>query len=97
MVLDWVLNPRPPALEASSLPLSYRGSGTMLLISIFFNLDFMLQLVGAVMIGTGVWAFIEKNKYYYQDIEVSYHNTYIVMSCGRGRNGCLYYHKERKK
>ena len=27
-VLDWGLNPGPPALEASTLPLGYRGSGT---------------------------------------------------------------------
>ena len=26
-VLDWGLNPRPPALEASILPLGYRGGG----------------------------------------------------------------------
>ena len=26
-VLDWGLNPRPPALDASSLPLGYRGGG----------------------------------------------------------------------
>ena len=26
-VLDWGLNPRPPALEASTLPLGYRGGG----------------------------------------------------------------------
>ena len=28
-VLDWGLNPGPPALEASTLPLGYRGGGTM--------------------------------------------------------------------
>ena len=27
-VLDWGLNPGPPALEASTLPLGYRGGGT---------------------------------------------------------------------
>ena len=27
MVLDWGLNPGPPALEASTLPLGYRGGG----------------------------------------------------------------------
>ena len=26
-VLDWGLNPGPPALEASTLPLGYRGGG----------------------------------------------------------------------
>ena len=26
-VLDWGLNPRPPALEASTIPLGYRGGG----------------------------------------------------------------------
>ena len=26
-VLDWGLNPVPPALEASTLPLGYRGGG----------------------------------------------------------------------
>ena len=26
-VLDWGLNPGPPALDASTLPLGYRGSG----------------------------------------------------------------------
>ena len=26
-VLDWRLNPGPPALEASTLPLGYRGGG----------------------------------------------------------------------
>lgn len=30
----------------------------------------MLQLCGGMMIGIGVWAYIEKNKYYYQDIQV---------------------------
>ena len=27
-VLDWGLNPGPPALEASTLPLGYRGGGS---------------------------------------------------------------------
>ena len=27
-VLDWGLNPGPPALEASTIPLGYRGGGT---------------------------------------------------------------------
>ena len=27
VVLDWGLNPGPPALEASTLPLGYRGGG----------------------------------------------------------------------
>ena len=31
MVLDWGLNPGPPALEASTLPLGYRGGGSMIL------------------------------------------------------------------
>ena len=26
-LLDWGLNPGPPALDASSLPLGYRGGG----------------------------------------------------------------------
>ena len=26
-VLDWGLNPGPPALEASTIPLGYRGGG----------------------------------------------------------------------
>ena len=26
-VLDWILNPGPPALEASTLPLGYREGG----------------------------------------------------------------------
>ena len=29
-VLDWGLNPRPPALEASTLPLGYREDGGIL-------------------------------------------------------------------
>ena len=38
MVLDWGLNPGPPALEASTIPLGYRGGGevqlkTVLLVS----------------------------------------------------------------
>jgi len=28
-VLDWGLNPGPPALEASTLPLGYRGGGIL--------------------------------------------------------------------
>ena len=28
-VLDWVLNPGPPALEASTIPLDYQGGGAM--------------------------------------------------------------------
>ena len=28
MVLDWGLNRGPPALEASTIPLGYRGGGT---------------------------------------------------------------------
>ena len=31
-VLDWGLNPGPPALEASTLPLGYRGGGSFELI-----------------------------------------------------------------
>ena len=27
--LDWRLNPGPPALEASTIPLGYRGGGDM--------------------------------------------------------------------
>ena len=30
MVLDWGLNPGPPALEASTIPLGYRGGGVSL-------------------------------------------------------------------
>ena len=29
MVLDWGLNPGPPALEASTLPLGYRGGSAL--------------------------------------------------------------------
>ena len=29
-VLDWGLNPGPPALDASTLPLGYRGGGKTL-------------------------------------------------------------------
>ena len=29
-VLDWELNPGPPTLDASTLPLGYRGGGTFL-------------------------------------------------------------------
>ncbi|XP_060573817.1 tetraspanin-14-like, partial [Ruditapes philippinarum] len=36
----------------------------------FFN--FVLWLCGGIMIGIGVWAYIEKNKYYYQSIETIY-------------------------
>ncbi|XP_052772415.1 tetraspanin-33-like [Mya arenaria] len=36
----------------------------------FFN--FVLWLCGVLMIAIGVWAFIEKNKYYYQQIETIY-------------------------
>ena len=32
-VLDWGLNPGCPALEASTLPLGYRGGGNLFLIS----------------------------------------------------------------
>ena len=28
-VLDWRLNPGPPAFEASTLPLGYRGGGPL--------------------------------------------------------------------
>ena len=28
LVLDWGLNPGPPALEPSTIPLGYRGGGT---------------------------------------------------------------------
>ena len=31
-VFDWGLSPKPPVLEASTLPLGYRGGGTMCLI-----------------------------------------------------------------
>ena len=29
---DWGLNPEPPALEASTIPLGYRGGGKRILI-----------------------------------------------------------------
>ena len=32
-VLDWELNPGPPALEASTIPLGYRGGGELYIIS----------------------------------------------------------------
>ena len=38
-VLDWGLNPGPPALEDSTLPLGYRGGGSMSL-----NMKFYLVL-----------------------------------------------------
>ena len=30
-VLDWGLNPGPPALEASTIPLGYRGGGVIIM------------------------------------------------------------------
>ena len=33
--LDWKLNPGPPALEASTLPLVYRGGGVLTVFSQF--------------------------------------------------------------
>ena len=30
-VLDWGLNPGPPALEASTIPLGYRGGGNLII------------------------------------------------------------------
>ena len=32
MVLDWGLNPGPPALEASTIPLGYRGGGSCVIV-----------------------------------------------------------------
>ena len=36
-VLDWGLNPGPPALEASTIPLGYRGGGSYLFICYIFK------------------------------------------------------------
>ena len=41
VVLDWGLNPGPPALDTSTLPLGYRGGGAFN--SIFLDLVLMIQ------------------------------------------------------
>ena len=33
VILDWGLNPGPPALEASTIPLGYRGGGSVIIYS----------------------------------------------------------------
>ena len=38
-VLDWGLNPGPPALDASTLPLGYRGGGILTMICSIFQVS----------------------------------------------------------
>ena len=44
MVLDWGLNPGPPALDAGTLPLGYRGGGWRLLIFVTKIACFTIEL-----------------------------------------------------
>ena len=50
-VLDWGLNPGPPAVEASTIPLGYRGGCSFLNHFISFFLLFVDVIVFLVSIG----------------------------------------------